>query len=249
MQKLPGFELFRVFVLFLALLWVPQAKATTYGDPWPLEPERYFADADYVFLGKVERIDYRAPKGSRDFHTYVTYRVEQVFKGGLAEKTVTIRFMGGVDDEGTIGLVVDHPLFDKGERDILFVAGNGKTGLPLSGGRQGRLRVSGGKLYDFNGSELWERPDGKYMLGKSQVLPEANFHQAGPNLLQTGKDDEEHNSKVKLPSDAKPVTLESFSVRLRAIPLPRTSAIKDGVISVDPEAPFSFSYQDGYKNF
>ncbi|HYC57718.1 MAG TPA: hypothetical protein VEL28_22525 [Candidatus Binatia bacterium] len=93
--------------------------------------------------------------GSNLAHTFVTFTVEKVYKGRTEDSEVTLRFRGGVqeelvpetDDTGNpvlseqIYIAGQTPLFDVGDREILFVQGNGDKPCPLAGGPDGRFRL------------------------------------------------------------------------------------------------------------
>jgi hypothetical protein len=71
--------------------------------------------------------------------TYVTFKVEDRFKGNVGA-TYSIRLLGGTVDGETM-VVTDTPKFSVGDRDILFVENNGSQFVPLVGISHGRFRV------------------------------------------------------------------------------------------------------------
>ncbi|MEM7136259.1 MAG: hypothetical protein AAF500_06770 [Myxococcota bacterium] len=97
-------------------------------------------------------------------HTFVTYRMVEVFTNNQNEETFTLRFAGGVDTQSgpeyDILSVAQHPHFDLGDRDILFVKGNERALCPLDRCSNGRYRVlsgpndSGDALYTELGQEV-----------------------------------------------------------------------------------------------
>jgi hypothetical protein len=112
-------------------------------------------DADFIFEGIVQRIEYRHsdPVGSEPGlpYTFVSYRVEKVIKGAYSAPELTLRFLGGpVDNSGQVLLPPQYPRFDPGDHDILFVTGNTYFDCPLVGCRHGRLRFIDGQIVDGN---------------------------------------------------------------------------------------------------
>lgn len=95
--------------------------------------------------------------GSNLPHTFVTFLSETVYKGSTGNRTglVTLRFEGGQSDvpdpeqSASAGetvysdymVVTDVPLFDVGDRDILFVKGNEASACPLYNWSKGRFRL------------------------------------------------------------------------------------------------------------
>jgi hypothetical protein len=139
--------------------------------------------ADFIFEGRVFEVRYRnsqsvplldpttgAPlrdehgnilyaDGSNLPHTFVTYKIDKIYKGFPPHDTsgdkVTLRFEGGQSDNVPVGrlgptgepvvgryLMTEMvPLFDVGDRDILFVQGNTRSACPLADCPWGRLRI------------------------------------------------------------------------------------------------------------
>jgi len=87
--------------------------------------------------------------GSDMPHTFVTYEIETIYKGfppRTNPSRLTLRFEGGQSDKvSPLGraylLIESYPLFDLGDRDILFVKGNGRYPCPLTDCHSGRFRV------------------------------------------------------------------------------------------------------------
>ncbi|MEM7437029.1 MAG: hypothetical protein AAF436_17885 [Myxococcota bacterium] len=133
--------------------------------------------SDLVFEGEVVDVQYAnavdngvgepaAEDGKTNGlpHTFVTYRMAEVFTNNQSEETFTLRFAGGVDTESApdydILSVAQHPHFDIGDRDILFVKGNEHALCPLDRCSNGRYRVLSGPndsedaLYTELGQEI-----------------------------------------------------------------------------------------------
>lgn len=96
------------------------------------------ARAEQIVVGTVVDVS-EGVDGSGRPATFVTLSDLEVLKGDAAA-TVTVRLYGGrVGDRGVY--VPDMPRFTVGERNVLFVAGNGRDVCPLVGVWQGRFHV------------------------------------------------------------------------------------------------------------
>ena len=97
--------------------------------------------ADTVFKGVVttKNSQWVGEGDRRHIVTFVTFRVEETYKGTPATEQ-TLRFLGGT--VGTEAMEVpDLPKFETGQRAVLFVVNNGKQFCPLVGVAQGRFHV------------------------------------------------------------------------------------------------------------
>ena len=169
------------------------------------------AESQLAFRGEVIGIQYAnsmpaadAPEGIP--HTFVTYRVDQLFHGAVDSPVITLRFMGGWDPATETFLDVSlAPQFDLGDQDILFVRGNGELGAPLVGNHDGRLRVSGGQVYSDSGREVRIDDLGRIAMGERYDLPEVGSVEVLGHTLWIGFDPE----AIVGPSNA--ITGEAFS--------------------------------------
>ena len=102
--------------------------------------------AELVFVGKVTGIEYRMSEAGPGLvalpHTLVSYRIDRVLKGQAETgDQITLRFQGGpVPGTPNAMIVEGTPTFDTGDRDVLFVRGNGGAVNPVVGWSQGRVR-------------------------------------------------------------------------------------------------------------
>lgn len=96
------------------------------------------ARAEQIVIGTVSAIR-EEPDTSGTPYTLVTFSDLSVLKGDLGA-TLTLRFYGGTAGDVTVH-IPDMPTFTLGERNVLFVAGNGTTICPLVGIWQGRFYV------------------------------------------------------------------------------------------------------------
>lgn len=117
------------------------------------------SQADFVFEGEVTAIEYATSMnngtGGPDpddiddpgvvAHTFVTYRIIEDLSGNAMGDTVTMRFIGGVDEatgpDYDILELAQAPRFDVGDRDIVLMRGNTELACPLVGCADGRFRI------------------------------------------------------------------------------------------------------------
>ncbi|MBL9189255.1 MAG: hypothetical protein JNK23_17365 [Opitutaceae bacterium] len=106
----------------------------------PTFPE-LVAEADCIVRGTVTTVIARAvatPDGPA-IHTFVTIAVEECVKG-TAPRELTLTLAGGTLGDKS-ALIAGMPQFKVGDREILFVQGNGRLFCPLVGFYHGRYRV------------------------------------------------------------------------------------------------------------
>ena len=103
--------------------------------------EELVSQAEVIFQGTVTdvRSEWAGAGAQRHIVTYVTFKVEDRFKGNPGA-TYSIRLLGGTVHGETME-VTDTPKFNVGDRDILFVENNGSQFVPLVGISHGRFRV------------------------------------------------------------------------------------------------------------
>jgi hypothetical protein len=161
--------------------------------------------SDLVFTGSVKNIQYAlskptGPDGVAIPHTFVTYRVDEVFAGRAPGGLVTLRFIGGLDPETMRFLSTSRtPHFDLGDQDILFVQGNTKKMCPLTGKLKGRLRVIKGQVYSEKGRSILLKKDGSLEKGPKYSLDEVETTTIKGRTFIT----KEHGVKVEsFPSNA-----------------------------------------------
>jgi hypothetical protein len=149
------------------------------------------AQSELAFIGRVDKIEYAlsepaGPEGVRVPHTFVTYRVEQVFLGEAPSGLVTLRFVGGLDPRKMRYMAsTNTPQFDVGDHDILFVQGNSRRLCPLVGGVGGRLRVIDGQVYTEAGRAVLMGSDGSLRYGGMYRLEEVMTTQVNGRPLSS----------------------------------------------------------------
>lgn len=131
------------------------------------------ARAEHVVVGTVTAI-VQGPDQSGAPSTFVTFSDLTVLKGDV-EATLTLRFYGGTSGNVAV-MIPDMPTFTLGERDVLFVAGNGRAVCPLVGVWQGRFHVRRDERRD---SDVVDDNDGNPVTGLSgRVLQRAALRAA-----------------------------------------------------------------------
>jgi len=161
--------------------------------------DQMLGDAELVFRGTVTDITYRMsePGGPEDTaipFTFVTYEVADVFYGAIDGATVTLRFEGGWDSNAELFLHVSgSPLFDKGDHDILFIAGNNQRGTPLAGGTNGRLRVIDGRIFGESGREVLLHGDRSFRFGHRYFSPDVFTTTIGDGIMTLTMDTDEND--------------------------------------------------------
>jgi hypothetical protein len=130
------------FRYFLLIAWTLFSLSTGRGTTVvPPTFDELVSQAQVIFQSTVTdvRSEWAGAGTQRHIVTYVTFRVEEGFKGN-AGATYSIRLLGGTVDGQTME-VTDTPKFNVGDRDILFVENNGSQFVPLVGISHGRFRI------------------------------------------------------------------------------------------------------------
>jgi hypothetical protein len=152
--------------------------------------------AQLVFEGEVVDVRYRlstptAVNRAAIPHTFVTYRIDHVYKGSVADNTrsetpatVTLRFIGGEGVNDEYMTVSGQPLFDVGDHDLLMAVGNGENICPLTNCQHGRYRIIDNYVYNEDGQEIVSTADAPVVYGKFHELRDVTTHQMGAAQLQ-----------------------------------------------------------------
>jgi len=156
----------------------------------PVGARQLISDAEFIYEGVVTAVDYRMSDVATSEHvalphTFVTFEVERTFKGRAANgQSITLRFEGGPDGADRVMMVPGMPLFDVGDRDILFVRANGETPCPLVGWAQGRFRLINDSVYTDVGQEVWLTARGEFAFGPYHPLAEVTTHNLAGMTLE-----------------------------------------------------------------
>lgn len=171
------------------LMYTAPSFATSSGGSQELEG--YVSEADFIFRGVVEDVKYRlsdpSPKGGAPLpFTYVTYRVNTAMKGSPADKRITLRFIGGLDEQKGLFMGTDQtPLFDVGDEDILFAKQDAGTLGPLVRNAEGRFRVIGEQIYTNDGQEVTLGPKNTVRVGKRHAFEEVLSNSVKGHVMRT----------------------------------------------------------------
>ncbi|MCB9529016.1 MAG: hypothetical protein R3F65_07290 [bacterium] len=201
--------------------------------------------ADAVFEGTIESIRFVDSQAGGALergvpHTFVTYRVERVFKGRVRGDRVTLRFFGGMDAaRDRLLFTSDGVQPDVGDRDILLVAGNGAAECPIVGCANGRFRLIGESVYDEGGRDLVQIDRQTVRRGTVRDLPEIfTWEETG---LGVGFDE-----RPDAPDPRATMSAEGFRgfIADRVALLHPAGELFPIVVSADPAAPFAYRPDD-----
>lgn len=137
----------------------------------PTFPE-LVAEAETIVRGTVTEVrteEFDSPQG-RGVRTLVTLQVERTLKG-TPGATLTLSVLGGTVGRRTLG-IAGMPQFQVGQREIVFVAENGRVFCPLIGIGHGRYHL---RADAATGREYVARDNGVPLASTDEVvMPLAN---------------------------------------------------------------------------
>ncbi len=113
--------------------------------------------SNLVAIGQVAAVQFRnarSAEGGIVPHTIVTYRIAKAYRGKVPGDVLILRFVGGSDGMGRFLEVQGVPKFQPGDRDVLFVSGNGEGGCALVNCEYGRYRLLGERVFDTHGAPV-----------------------------------------------------------------------------------------------
>ena len=113
--------------------------------------------SNLVVIGEVASVQFRnarSAEGGIVPHSIVTYRVAKAYRGKVPGDVLVLRFIGGSDGMGRFLEVQGVPKFQPGDRDMLFVSGNGESGCALVNCEYGRYRLLGDRVFDTHGAPV-----------------------------------------------------------------------------------------------
>ena len=185
------------FAMGVVGLFSATANATTVIPP---TFEELTDRAELVFVGKVvsSRSEWRTVGTKRVIFTLVEFERQEVLKG-QAGTSVTLQFLGGTVGDMTLE-VAGVPKFNIGDREILFVEGNGVQFCPLVGVFHGKFGV---RKDEMTGREIVLMHNGKPLrdLGEIGTGVGAEF---GPK-----------RPKPTIPADRAPMSPGDFKTMVR----------------------------------
>lgn len=210
------------------------------------------ASADLVFRGTVVEVDYRDSEATGNQpslpHTFVTFSVQEVLAGQADGEMLTLRFLGGVNQNGQVMYVDGVPTFDLGDEDVVFVSGNGEAECPLVECSGGRFRLVEGRVYNEFGQTVLEDERGALTFGKAAELAAARTFTIGKeqftrNIKPEFSMDEGGALEIQQPAAGYHLDTGSFlgllKTRVRSASESGISAEKRLARSADVRLPFS----------
>lgn len=152
----------------------------------PIDVETQVDEAELIFIGTVIGAQSVPVKDESFAFTYVTFDVQETLKGVADGPTLTLRVAGGKIPSQRVEVEIHGaPKFETGARHLLFVMGNDRWGIPLSGGPQGAFKLvrhpvtqeeiltdGAGRLIDGVRATKWVRSGLSIDLGGQLRRPE-----------------------------------------------------------------------------
>lgn len=127
----------------------------------PLTLEEMADTSVLIFTGSMAHSEVVLSRDGLFPFTFVTFTVDNLFKGSVQNNELTLRFHGGKTSTGEV-VVEGAPEFEKGERYLLFVRDNGVSGFPVTGWSQGQYRF---ERHPKSGREILVDEEGWALLG------------------------------------------------------------------------------------
>jgi hypothetical protein len=207
----------KMFCILVTLFFIIRLGTSASGSTLvPITERQLVLNAELIFEGVVQNVEYRfsdrsSKRKNKVPHTFVTFEVKKLLKGKTVDKNlITLRFVGGPYDKSKLLVVDGIPLFDLGDRDILFVAGNGIRICPLVGWSQGRFRIIKNRVFTDDGREVQLSDKNELGYGKPQELEEMKTDRVGIQLLRRAFSDEKNEEGKQIISPKKPVSSLSY---------------------------------------
>lgn len=197
-----------------------------------------FALADGVFLGEVIRLDYRMSEATAESEgvpfTFVTWRVEKAWKGTAAGEEVTARIVGGPMPGNRVLAVSEQPVFQDGDRDVIFLDSHLDGASPILGGNAGRYRLLEGGVFTDEGGALAVSADDEI-----SVVGHHDFAQLDVMVIGSAAIEREHD--LRDTAVGAPAMGEADFVRFLDARLPVVAAAPH-VVNQDASVPFTFAF-------
>jgi hypothetical protein len=180
---------------FIALCLV--SNATTVIPP---TFEQLTDRAELIFIGKVvsSRSEWRNAGGKRAIFTLVEFEKQEVLKGEMGV-SITLQFLGGKVGDATME-IDGVPKFRPGDRDFLFIKGNGVQVSPVVGLFHGKFGL---RKDENSGRNILIQHDGKVLRDISEIGAGAGA-EFGPQ-----------RAKLSIPANADPLSLDDFKTKVR----------------------------------
>jgi hypothetical protein len=184
------------FAVGVAGLFLTTANATTVIPP---TFEEMTDRAELVFVGKVvsSRAEWRTVGTNRVIFTLVEFERQEVLKGE-AGVSVTLQFLGGTVGDLTLE-IAGVPKFNAGDREFLFVEGNGVQFCPLVGVFHGKFGV---RKDEKTGRDILVMHNGKTLRDVAEI--------------GTGEGAEfgAKRAELSIPANAEPLSVDDFKSKI-----------------------------------
>ena len=156
--------------------------------------------AELIFVGKVvsSRAEWRNVGTNRVIFTLVEFERQEVLKGE-AGASVTLQFLGGTVGDVTLE-IAGVPKFKDGDRELLFVEGNGVRFCPLVGVFHGKFGV---RKNEKSGRDILVMHNGKALHDVAEIGA-GDGAEFGPR-----------RAKLSIPANAQPLSVEDFKAKIQ----------------------------------
>ncbi|MCF6203713.1 MAG: hypothetical protein L3J59_08600 [Methylococcaceae bacterium] len=126
-------------LIYLYFLFFP---ITAYSSMYEnLTIDEVVNESELVFEGKVVNLEYKTPSDRNRVYTFVTFEINDVIKGKYVDKTIEIRYPGGIKGD-QVTSVTDMVIPQVGEEGIYFIKSLTKHYIhPLTGWAQGQMNI------------------------------------------------------------------------------------------------------------
>jgi hypothetical protein len=155
--------------------------------------------AELIFVGKVvnSRAEWRTAGTNRVIFTLVEFERQEVLKGE-AGVSVTLQFLGGTIGDVTLE-IAGVPKFKTGDREVLFVEGNGVQFCPLVGVFHGKFGV---RKDEKAGRDILVMHNGKTLRDVAEIGAGVGA-EFGPK-----------RAKLSIPANAEPLSVDDFKSKI-----------------------------------
>ena len=132
--------LFRNSIRLLPFLMLFGAVCAGATAVLPVDAGQAVDSSELIFTGRAVAHEVAVTADGKTPFTFVTFAVDEVFKGGVDGSEITLRFFGGPVGHEVVE-ASGMPRFEEQGRYLLFVEGNGRVLCPTVGWWQGRLQL------------------------------------------------------------------------------------------------------------
>lgn len=163
-------------VVFWTLFGAGAAEAVSF------EPKDFTAltrEADQIVIGVAVAANARRT-GAREIVTDYRFADLEVVKGNASGETITLTMLGGTVAAESLS-VAGAPTFERGNRYLIFIAGNGSVMFPLVGGHQGIFQIRRDALTGLSRIHDYA---GRNVTGLPGKVPESLLDRVGADSVE-----------------------------------------------------------------